>query len=152
MCCMKQEGYSMEKGRQSVEHQQLKWRRKGKKDHALMHKIRAIEHDRTRRRPVNENRFEVWLQLRIWRVFFPCWSQSESALENTSVPEIHKVTGCALRVKPAGLQVQIFFFLSCLSYKTICWTDLRELMGSWNSFQHQHLESGRCNSEPFFLK
>lgn len=42
-----------------------------------MHQVQVIEHDITRRRPVNENRSEVWLQLRIWSVFFPCWSQSE---------------------------------------------------------------------------
>lgn len=52
---------------------EAKWRRKGKKDHALMHKIRAIEHDSTRRRPVNEIRSEVWLQV----CFFPCCIESE---------------------------------------------------------------------------
>lgn len=54
----------MEKGRQSMEHQQRDEDVRGKKDHALMHKIRAIEHDRTRRRPVNEIRAEVWSQRR----------------------------------------------------------------------------------------
>lgn len=71
MCFKKPRGYIMEH-----ETSTAKWSRKGKKDHALMHKIWLIEHDRTRRRPVNENRFEVWLQQRIWGAFFPFWSQS----------------------------------------------------------------------------
>ena len=55
----------MEKQRQSTEHQQQNEDVRGKKEHAVMHKIRAIEHDRTRRRPASEIRSEVWLQLRI---------------------------------------------------------------------------------------
>ena len=69
----------MEKGRQRMEHQQQNKGVRGKKDHALMHKIIVIELDRTRWRPVNENRFEVWLQPRIQRafLFFPFFFRVE---------------------------------------------------------------------------
>lgn len=50
----------MERGRASMEHRPQNGDVRGeRKDPALMHKIRAMEHDGTRRRPANEIGSEV---------------------------------------------------------------------------------------------
>lgn len=47
-------------------------------------KVRVIEHDRARRRPEDENRFEVLLKEAVFSIFKSAWA----LLENRLVPEI----------------------------------------------------------------
>lgn len=74
----------------------VKWRRKGKKDHALMRRIRAIEHDRTRRRPASEIRSEVWFATEGFECFLSTLQSVGATLENRSVP------GCEERSEWGG--------------------------------------------------
>ena len=51
-----------------------------------MRRIRAIEHDRTRRRPASEIRSEVWFATEEFECFLSTLQSVGASLENRSVP------------------------------------------------------------------